>query len=225
VVRWPFRWPRASRELVSCPWAGKGNGGEALTRTRLPLRNLAGALVLVLGGGLALAAAAPAAAITHDQASQRALAALGSSDSSGPVVVFALPRPLPARGRVRVEPAREAQLRPAEQRHDHDRRGGHRRAEAAELDVAAGEQALERLIEEVRDQEQERPATQRCAVRSLVAECTREPVKRQMIVIDASPSTNDDAAQTTSESELASSPATSPTTPSTLIHASEAHDS
>jgi trimeric autotransporter adhesin len=71
-----------------------------LTRTRLPLRNLAGALVLVLGGGLALAAAAPAAAITHDQASQRALAALGSSDSSGPVVVFALPRPLPARTRV-----------------------------------------------------------------------------------------------------------------------------
>src|SRR3954447_4069647 len=69
------------------------------------------------------------------------------------------------------------------------------------------------------------PATHRCAVRSLVSECRREPVKRQMIVIDARPSTNDDDAQTIKLNELASTPAINPTTPSRPIHPSEAQDS
>ncbi|MEJ7826274.1 MAG: hypothetical protein WKF48_12635 [Solirubrobacteraceae bacterium] len=68
------------------------------------------------------------------------------------------------------------------------------------------------------------PATQRCAVRSLVAECVRDPVKRQMIVTDASPSTNDDAAQIMRLSESASTPAVSPITPSSVIQTSDAQD-
>src|SRR5690349_15818497 len=46
-----------------------------------------------------------------------------------------------------------------------------------------------------------------------------------MIVTDASPSTNEDAAHTTTLNELASKPASRPTTPSMLIHSSDAHDS
>src|SRR4051812_7172347 len=62
-------------------------------------------------------------------------------------------------------------------------------------------------------------------MRSLEAECSRDPVKRQMIVMDARPSTNDDAAQTIRLRELASNPAMSPTIPSMLIHTSDAHES
>src|SRR3984957_13354331 len=43
-------------------------------------------------------------------------------------------------------------------------------------------------------------------------------------MIDASPSTNDDAAHTITLSALASRPAISPTTPSTVIHTSDAQD-
>src|SRR3954447_26211684 len=46
-----------------------------------------------------------------------------------------------------------------------------------------------------------------------------------MIVIEARPSTNDDAAHTIKLSEPASTPASSPATPSTLIHSSDTHES
>ncbi|HEX8205594.1 MAG TPA: Ig-like domain-containing protein [Solirubrobacteraceae bacterium] len=57
-------------------------------------------LVAGLAAALLLAAAAPASAVTRKQATSRALAALGSSQADGPVVVFALPKPVAARSRV-----------------------------------------------------------------------------------------------------------------------------
>jgi len=55
-----------------------------------------GALALALS----LAVATPASAMTREQATSRALAALGASTASGPVIVFGLPKPLRAGSRV-----------------------------------------------------------------------------------------------------------------------------
>jgi trimeric autotransporter adhesin len=67
-----------------------------MTRARLAPRSVVAVLVLAL----LLAVASPASAGTREQSAQRALAALGSSDASGPVVVFALPKPLRAASRI-----------------------------------------------------------------------------------------------------------------------------
>ncbi len=64
------------------------------------------------------------------------------------------------------------------------------------------------------------PATKRWAVRSLCSESVREPENRQMTIMEARPSTNEDAAHTITLRASASNPAISPTTPSTVIHAS-----
>nr|MDQ5807519.1 hypothetical protein [Actinomycetota bacterium] len=47
-----------------------------------------------------LTAAAPAAAVSHKQATAKALAALGAAESDSAVIVFALPKPLRAGSRV-----------------------------------------------------------------------------------------------------------------------------
>ncbi len=49
---------------------------------------------------LVLAAATPATALTHKQATHKALEALGATEADGPMIVFALPEPLPAGSRV-----------------------------------------------------------------------------------------------------------------------------
>jgi hypothetical protein len=69
------------------------------------------------------------------------------------------------------------------------------------------------------------PASNRCAIRSLCSFIVRAPVNRQITIIDAKPSTKDEAAHTITLKALAFKPAISPTTPSTVIHASENHDS
>jgi hypothetical protein len=61
-----------------------------LTRARPPASLLAGALALALS----LALATPASAITRKQATNKAVAALGGGQAAGPVIVFALPKPL-----------------------------------------------------------------------------------------------------------------------------------
>jgi hypothetical protein len=60
---------------------------------RVLVAGLATALLLAL-------AAAPASAVSRDQATDRALSALGAGEAGGPVVVFALPKPVHARSRV-----------------------------------------------------------------------------------------------------------------------------
>jgi hypothetical protein len=67
-----------------------------LTRARPAMSIIAAALALALF----LALAAPASAVTRQQAVKRALAALGAGTAQGPVVVFALPKPLRAGSRV-----------------------------------------------------------------------------------------------------------------------------
>ncbi|HEX2086794.1 MAG TPA: Ig-like domain-containing protein [Solirubrobacteraceae bacterium] len=57
-------------------------------------------LLAALALALVLPAAAPAAAVTHEQATHKALAALGAAEADGPVIVFALPDPLRAGSRV-----------------------------------------------------------------------------------------------------------------------------
>src|SRR5581483_5125513 len=64
----------------------------------------------------------------------------------------------------------------------------------------------------------------RCAMRSLDADIVRDPVNRQITISAANASTNDEDAHTITLNASASSPAISPTTPSTLIHASDSHD-
>src|SRR5689334_17226646 len=65
---------------------------KPLARAGLHPRGIVAALVFAL----LLAAAAPASAVTRRQAAKKALTALGSAKRSGPVIVFALRKPLRA---------------------------------------------------------------------------------------------------------------------------------
>ena len=71
-----------------------------LARAGCAPRTVRAALASLLCTGLLLSAASPASAVTREQATSRALAALGSQKGSAPVVVFRLPKPLRAGTRV-----------------------------------------------------------------------------------------------------------------------------
>ena len=131
-----------------------------------------------------------------------------------------------ARCRVRIQALGQTQLGPSQQltsARSPTRSPRHRWRWRERRCRAAGARSTRR--ESTQTNSRNEPATHRCAVRSLVAECVRDPVKRQMIVTDARPSTNDEAAQMIRLNESASSPAVRPTTPSIVIHTSDAHDS
>jgi hypothetical protein len=66
----------------------------------IPVRPAPSILVAGLALAVVLAAVPPAAARTHEQATHKALAALGAAEADGPVVVFGLPGPLRAGSRV-----------------------------------------------------------------------------------------------------------------------------
>src|SRR5262249_17225722 len=68
-------------------------------------------------------------------------------------------------------------------------------------------------------------ATQRCARRSAYSLSEREPVKRQITIALARPSTAEEAAHVRTEIEFACRPATKPITLSRVIHARLTHDS
>ena len=68
-------------------------------------------------------------------------------------------------------------------------------------------------------------ATSCCARRSALADITREPVKRQMMITLAKPSTAESSPKPISAIEPATIPAPIATAPSMLIAPSDSHDS
>jgi hypothetical protein len=85
---------------------------ERATRARLPLRTF----VVLLALALLLGAATPASAVTRKQAARKALAALGSSTGTGPVIVFGLTKPLRAGTHVTQGRAKRIVLRVGHER-------------------------------------------------------------------------------------------------------------
>jgi trimeric autotransporter adhesin len=83
---------------------------SSVARTRLAPRSVAVALALSLCAAVSLAAVTPASAITRKQASNKALAALGSVKGDDPVIVFGLTNPLDGGSRVTVKNGAKSSL-------------------------------------------------------------------------------------------------------------------
>ena len=107
----------------------------------------------------------------------------------------------------------------AQPRHDRDGHRGQRDPEPAGSGVAAGDELVDRLDGDVRGQEPERDRDRPSRPCLGVGDNVREPVKRQITITLASPSTTLDSAHPTSAMEAAARPVARPTAPSTVIQA------